>query len=94
MNSVPLSYVAREQEEVDRNGTFKNLNERTIAYSSLNGPIFQADARKVRQLLKSFLQTETAEQWIKPLTRKQSGRTVAKEIQACVSRMPKRSATI
>ena len=38
------------------------------------GPIFQADARKVHQLLKSFLQTETAEQWIKPLARKQSGR--------------------
>ncbi|KAI2490447.1 hypothetical protein MHU86_24134 [Fragilaria crotonensis] len=74
VNGVPLSYVVREQEEVDRNGTFESFNERTIACSPLKGPIFQADARKVHQLLKSFLQTETAEQWIKPLARKQSGR--------------------
>ncbi len=70
----PLSYVVREQEEVDRTGTFESFNERTIACSPLKGPIFQADAGKVHQLLKSFLQTETAEQRIKPLARKQSGR--------------------
>ena len=57
---MPLSFVVREQEEVDR-----SFNKRTITYSPLKGPIFQADARKVHQLLNSFLQTETAEQWIK-----------------------------
>ncbi len=60
VNGVPLSYVVREQEEVDRNGTFESFNEQTIACSPLKGPIFQADAHKVHQLLKSFLQTETA----------------------------------
>jgi hypothetical protein len=34
----------------------------------------RSHALKVHQLLKSFLQTETAEQWIKPLARKQSRR--------------------
>ena len=36
--------------------------------------MFQADSRKVHQLLKSFLQAETAEQWIKPLEKKLNGR--------------------
>ncbi|KAI2496695.1 hypothetical protein MHU86_17791 [Fragilaria crotonensis] len=35
VNGVPLSYVVREQEEVDRNGTFESFNERTIACSPL-----------------------------------------------------------
>ena len=71
---MPLSYVVREMEESDVDGTFESFNERSIACSKLTGVIFQADARKVHQLLKSFLQAETAEQWIKPLAKKQNGR--------------------
>jgi hypothetical protein len=52
VNGVPLSYVVREQEEVDRNGTFESFNERTIDCSPLKGAIFPADVRKVHQLLK------------------------------------------
>ena len=44
------------------------------------GAVFQADARKVHQLIKRFLQTESAEQWIKPLSRKQSGRADMKAL--------------
>jgi hypothetical protein len=55
VNGVPLSYIVREQEEIDRIGTFESFNERTIACSPLKGAIFQADARTVHQLLKSFL---------------------------------------
>ena len=73
VTGVPLSYVLRENEETDYDGTFESFNERTIACSLLTGPSFQADSRKVHQLLKSFLQTETAEQWIKPIAKKQSG---------------------
>jgi hypothetical protein len=40
----------------------------------LVGSNFQADARKVHQLLKSYLQAELAEQWIKPLAKHQDGR--------------------
>ena len=74
VNGVPLSYVVREKEVGDPLADFSSFNERAVACSLLSGPTFQADARKVHQLIKSFLQTETAEQWIKPLARKQNGR--------------------
>ena len=52
---VPLSYVVRENEAPDpTDGTFESFNERAIACSPLSGATFQADARKVHQLLKSF----------------------------------------
>ena len=74
VNGVPLSYVVREIEEPVPDATYESFNEQAIACSPLQGTVFQADARKVHQLIKSFLQTETAEQWIKPLARKQSSR--------------------
>ena len=77
---VPLSYVVRDNDEPDTGGTFESFNERAIACSPLTGASFQADARKVHQLLKSFLQSESAEQWIKPIARKQSGRLDMKSL--------------
>ena len=74
VSGVPLSYVVREKEVPDEDGPYESFNERAIACSPHTGAVFQADARKVHQLLKSFLQSESAEQWIKPLARKQSGR--------------------
>ena len=74
VNGIPLSYVIREREIPDRTVDYPSFNERAIACAPLVGTNFQADARKVHQLLKSFLQTETAEQWIKPIARRQSGR--------------------
>jgi hypothetical protein len=74
VNGIPLSYVIRESYVPDRIIDYPSFNERAIACAPLTGPNFQADARKVHQLLKSFLQTETAEQWIKPIARWQSGR--------------------
>ncbi len=74
MNRVPLSYVVCEKEESDVDGVFESYNKRSIAYAQLTGVIFQADARKVHQLLKSFLPAESGEQWIKPLAKKQNGR--------------------
>ena len=74
VNGVPLSYIIRDAEVPAIDAVYESFNELAIACSPLTGAVFQADARKVHQLLKSFLQTETAEQWIKPLTRKQNGR--------------------
>lgn len=74
VNGVPLSYVVREKEVADPSVEYGSFNERSIACAPLTGPTFQADARKVHQLIKSFLQTESAEQWIKPHARRQSGR--------------------
>ena len=54
VTGVPLLYVLRENEQSDFNGTFESFNERAIACSPLSGPSFQADSRKVHQLLKIF----------------------------------------
>ena len=74
VNGVPLSYVVREKEQPEPDAEYGSFNEQAIACAPLQGPTFQADGRKVHQLIKSFLQTETAEQWIKPIARHQSGR--------------------
>ena len=69
-----LSYVVRELGVPDPGATYESFNEQAIACSPLEGAAFQADARKVHQLIKSFLQTETAEQWVKPIAKKQNDR--------------------
>ena len=75
VSGVPLSYVIREKETPDAGAAeYNSFNEQAIACCPLTGPTFQADARKVHQLIKSFLQTESAEQWIKPFARHQNGR--------------------
>jgi hypothetical protein len=74
VSGVPLSYVVREKEGAEPDAEYGSFNEQAVACAPLEGPTFQADARKVHQLIKSFLQTETAEQWIKPIARRQSGR--------------------
>ena len=74
VSGVLLSYVIRLQATPDANDVYQSFNEEAIACSPLTGATYQADARKVHQLLKSFLQSESAEQWIKSISRKQSGR--------------------
>ena len=74
IRGVSLAYVVRELAEPELDATYDSFNERSIACAPLEGPMFQADSRKVHQLIKSFIQTETAEQWIKPLARRQCGR--------------------
>lgn len=73
VNGITLWYVIWENETPDRTMEYPIVNERAIACASLSGPNFQADATRVHQLLKSFLQTETAKQWIKPVARRQNG---------------------
>ena len=80
VNGVPLSYVVREVADPADDADYESFNEQAIACSPLTGPVFQANSRKIHQLIKSFLQTETAEQWIKPLARKQSGRADMKAL--------------
>ena len=82
VKGISLSYVIREKEHPDEGATYKAFNERAVACAPLNGPSFQADARKVHQLIKSFLQTETAEQWVKPHASKQNGRINFKALRA------------
>ena len=81
VSGVPLSYVVRELSVPDPDATYESFNEQAIACSPLEGAVFQADARKVHQLIKSFLQTETAEQWVKPIAKKQNGRADMEALQ-------------
>ena len=59
VSGVPLSYVVRAKEIPDPRTNYQNFNERAIACAPLSGPTYQANSRKVHQLLKSFLQSET-----------------------------------
>ena len=74
VTGVPLSYVIRELETPTPDEEYGSFNERSIACAPLSGHFFQADARKVHQLIKSFLQAETAEQWVRPHLKAQNGR--------------------
>ena len=73
VNGIPLSYVVREN-QTPIGADYGSLNKCAIACAPLTGDVFQADARKVHQLIKRFLQAECAEQWIKPHAERQSGR--------------------
>ena len=74
VTGVPLSYVVRQHEMPTPGEDYGNFNERSISCAPLTGNIFQADARKVHQLVKIFLQAETAEQWVRPHLKAQNGR--------------------
>ena len=65
---VPLSYVVREQEDLDHDRDFgDDFVSEMIACVPLKGAHFTADSRRVLQLLKNFLVAGTAGQWIKNL---------------------------
>ena len=65
---VPLSYVIREQEDLDHDHDFgDDFVSEMIACAPLHGAPFRADSRLVHQLLENYLVAETAEQWIKNL---------------------------
>lgn len=57
VNDVPLLYVVREQAVPEADAVYQSFNEKAIASAPLQSPMFQAVARKVHQLLKSFLQS-------------------------------------
>ena len=57
VNGVPLLYVIREKEEAEPgHNTFV---QKCIACAPLTGPHFEADARKVHQLARSFARGES-----------------------------------
>ena len=61
VNGVPLSYLIWLEETPATDQTYESFNKKAIACAPLTGPQYQADSRKVHQLLKSFLQSESAE---------------------------------
>ena len=51
VNGIPLSYAVRENETPPAENEYGSFNERAIACAPLFGDVFQADARKVHQLI-------------------------------------------
>ena len=63
VNIVPLSYVVQHQAAPDCTIEFQgDFIYETIACAPLSGSHFQADTKKVHQILKNYLVAETAEQ--------------------------------
>ena len=74
VDGVPLAYVIRSNFLPDRTTTFNDFNEEAIACAPLSGPAFDADKRRVHQLMVSFTQGQMSEDWIKPVKRLKNGR--------------------
>jgi hypothetical protein len=77
VRSVPLSYVIRENPE-PQNGNIDWKTDNFLALSvdcaPLTGMDFDDDARQVHQIIKSLVQGETSENWIKHLDGDGDGR--------------------
>ena len=67
-----MSYFIRENFDPIPEGHY-NFIEKSIACTPLAGPIFEADARRVNQVINSNVQCKAAEQWIEPNKTKQNG---------------------
>jgi hypothetical protein len=72
-NGVPLNCVVREHEVAQVGVTLTNYEEECYALAPLTGDCFEADARRVHQIIKTYTQGESAEEWIQILSRFQEG---------------------
>ena len=74
VNGVSLSYVVQAQSAPDCTTDLqrKKLIADTIACAPLSGAYFQADTRKVHQLLKNYLMAKKSEQWISSIKKRAS----------------------
>ena len=64
MDGVPLSYVIREKDAPDHVTVFTDFTDKCVACAPLSGAAFDADKRKVHQMLVSFTQGELSEDWL------------------------------
>ena len=69
---VTLIYVVRENDEPIPEG-HENFIEKCVACAPLEGPIIEADSRRVHQVISANAQGEAAEQWIESIKKKQNG---------------------
>ena len=74
VRGVPLLYVIREVETPPDEEEYDTFTARCVARCSLVGPQFEADARKVHQIILSHVIGENAEQWIKSVKKHADGR--------------------
>ena len=74
VDGVPLNYVICINNAPDHTTVFQDFTDKFVACSPLTGPAFDADKRKVHQILVSFTQGELSEDWLKPFKRLKNGR--------------------
>jgi hypothetical protein len=82
VTGVHLSYVCRENEMPALDAEYADYISQAIACAPLSGPYYEADARRVHQIIQSLVQGEAAEAWIKKLVKFQDGR---KDLKALIS---------
>ena len=82
VDSVPLSYVIRENDNPPAAGTraYTSFVEETIACAPLNGTYYQADRGTVHQAIVSFTAGLPSEDWIKNVARHKDGRRSMKSL--------------
>ena len=74
VNGIPLIYVIQENANAVPNAVYDTFVEECITRCPLQGPKYEADARKVHQIIASYTTGETAEQWLKRHVKKANGR--------------------
>ena len=73
VSGVLLSYIIRENDDPEP-GDHQTYKEKCISISPLSGPNFEADAKRVHNIIIQLVQGEHSEKWIKNLKSKQDGR--------------------
>ena len=73
-NGVPLSYVVRVLPAPASRNNFSTYEEEVIALVPLNGAFFNADSKRVHQVIKTYTQCESAGEWIRSIQCHQDGR--------------------
>ena len=62
---MPLNYIIRINDAPDHTTVYQDFTDKCVACAPLTGPAFDADKRKVHQILVSFTQGELSEDWLK-----------------------------
>ena len=74
VDGVPLNYIICINDNPDHNTVFQDFTDKCVACAPLTGPAFDANKRKVHQILVSFTQGELSKDWLKPFKRLKNGR--------------------
>ena len=72
VSGVPLSYIICESDEPEP-GFHQTYEEKCISNAPLSGPNFEADTKRVHNIIIQLVQGEHSEQWINKLKSKQDG---------------------
>ena len=78
---IPLSYVIRENDTPDTNGTHPDFMSKTIACAPLSGEYYESDRLAVFNMIVSFTTGQPSGDWIKSTLRYSNGRRSMKALQ-------------